>query len=230
MSKLNIKDCYFYSIVGDANYSLQTLEQIILSGNILSRSNLKQPNRHKLNHDNEICLVEYAPSEKHRLHGRETSGFYHYTTHFLSLILDKKISPIRTLPYKPIFSDLDMKQLGDFTTFYDEVRTLDAISLEHLIGVSVPYSKYVNEGDISFLGFCDEEIVDYYTRKAKVNPNHPLHKDMASFNINYPAIREQYILNYLKAVRDILTKYQIDVPIYTHHREAGKDTFKVYQK
>lgn len=230
MSKLNINDCYFYSIIGDANYSLETLEAIIQSGHVLSRAKLQQKDSNKLNKDDEICLIKPASSKERRAYGRETSGFYHYTTKFLSLVLDNKVGPIEKVTYKPIFSDYDLKQLGSFATFYDEVRTKDAISLDHLIGVSVPYSKYVDEGDISFLGFCDEEIVDYYTKRRMVNPNHPLHQDMVSYDINYPQVREAYLLNYLKVIRSILVKYQIDVPIYLHQKEAGKDTFKVYQK
>ena len=196
----------------------------------MSRAKLQQKDSNKLNKDDEICLIKPASSKERRAYGRETSGFYHYTTKFLSLVLDNKVGPIEKVTYKPIFSDYDLKQLGSFATFYDEVRTKDAISLDHLIGVSVPYSKYVDEGDISFLGFCDEEIVDYYTKRRMVNPNHPLHQDMVSYDINYPQVREAYLLNYLKVIRSILVKYQIDVPIYLHQKEAGKDTFKVYQK
>lgn len=229
MSKLSVNECYFHSIVGNANYALTTLERIIISGNILSRKRLHQRNANQLNSDEDICLVEYSPLQE-KTYGRETSGFSRYTTHFLSLILDDKTGPIKRLPYKPVFSDIDLIKDENFVTFCDEVHVQDAISLNHLIGVSVPYSRYVDRGEISFLAFCDQQIVDFYCRRKPVDGTHPLHKDMSSFDINCRTIREQYILNYLKAVRTILEKYQVDVPIYTHQIVAGKDTFKVYQK
>lgn len=140
---MNVKNCYFHSLNLSGDKTLEVIEDILNDGKILSldRSG-KSYGSIRMNKSDEICISKMC-KRKHFYN----SAFDMYVKQKVSFILKGNLPNVyqpELIPVSYTFGDeLSFCDSG-FTDMYDEFRVKDEISLEHVIGINVPFKSIIN--------------------------------------------------------------------------------------
>lgn len=192
---MQLADSYLHAIDCNTgkefNYdkSLVVLEKILSSDSILSRRNLGDVDITKggWNGIDHISLCDYSKKD---LPPYENNKFYKgytayevYIARSLSLILNKKnievVEPILMPPAVFDWNALEeMRYLGNhsikrFSDMPDEVQVKDKISLDNLIGLTIPISYIIdkNDNDINSLKsylYKVKDLLEKYNKKTSI--------------------------------------------------------------
>ena len=140
---MNIRNCYFHSLNLNGEKTLEVIESILKDGKILSldRSG-KNYGSIRMNKSDEICISKICKSKPFY-----NSAFDMYVKQKVSFILKGNLPDVykpELIPVSCTFgNELDFCDSG-FTDMYDEFRVKDEISLEHVVGINVPFGSIIS--------------------------------------------------------------------------------------
>ena len=220
---INIRDFYYHSIIQDYDNTKLVLNSILEGGYIIAPPTKGENKRFGCHSDNQICLSKYTDYniKKFNIY---LSCFDFYLTKFTTILLNKNLDKEYNI-FKPLLAPntelylSDLLNKGSHTNIYDEFRTIDPISIDYFRGVCIPYDNIINDSalfvifysEIFFEQFLTTGLDEYMMKSIKKQNNS---KD------DYKT-RKEFMDNYIKELKEIFGKYNIDIPIYDYKEDKS---------
>lgn len=141
---------YFHGTAGlnGKKFNQMNILKILNEGYIVSRQESLYYSFGTCNKDNSVCLCDCNLEKKESFY----SAYEMYILSGPSLVLDRNIKVI-----KPAINHFPIEE--EWTNMYDEVRSLEKISLDHLVGITLPlvflqnkWTDFINVFDTSDVG------------------------------------------------------------------------------
>ena len=193
---LNLKDCYFHSIICNGDKVLEIVDSIFKDGKIMSlqRSGLKTDNDIRMNKKDEICL-----SKKGRFSFFCSGAYDMFVLRNLSFVIKGNLPEVYKPKFIPFYQTLitDSKYIDSgLTDLRDEFRTKRDISLDDVTALTIP-CRDILESDVCYALF--------FFRGNIPNLRH--------YRVS-EEVRLQDLKKFYEALSQKMSEHKINIPIY----------------
>ena len=209
MAKIDISSVYCHSLIGARRYALKKLNNIFKMGVIVPPCNNPYSDDPEFNRLDEICLSKF---EGIKLDGYE-SAFHLYVNTYITLLLKEPAKLYRPSIIRTDEITQEKKDSGLYTNLFDEWRTDEFISVDDIVGISIPV-ECLFDNDLNYLLFnsvicsilSSEEDADMRLSRYAFLRGKELRDYKKAYNID----------DAISKIEKLLKKYNLDIPLYEY--------------